>query len=494
MIRPVEGESFPFLRSLLFFISCLLLAGSPTRAEFCERTPRVLMLGDSWAHVMWLAQSLRTAFDEAGLGGIVEQGDVTAIGGSRADQWKKADKLALITHELARYPAIDTVHISLGGNDFFSKWKATQSDAEQEQVFTSIAADLEVLIGHILFQRSDLSVFLCGYTYLNFEETRAAGVVPWCASSGEGSIWARMGSPSSLALNQALARLEQYKARLADQNPRVTHLNNLGLMQYQYGYPSRGIAPKSVPLPDGDPNLPSPPEALNNSLDCAHLSPEGYLVLARHCVNNFYAQRYHPKGTQLVLYPQATGGRTQPSATGEGSFPATQLVLGDTEKNVLTSVRIPFEVPSLPEDAALTGVRLFLTRKCLYGSNPFLREPPALGQPVCQMEVFQEDPHQPGSMSQATSSRLPDAGIFAGSVSEDNWRVRIDLKPEALSCLRGGMKVQLQLVFQKSTLNSMADSIEFYPPTAALEEYRPVIEVFYSKGGAMGVEAGSTPD
>lgn len=460
-----------YLQSLFFLIPFLLVTGLPSQAEFCEPKPRVLLLGDSWAHVMWLAKSLRTAFDEAGLGDVVEKGEITAIGGTRADQWKKADKLALVSQELIEFQTLDTVHISLGGNDFFSKWKTSQADSEQEQVFTTIAADLKVLIDHILHERSNLRVFLCGYTWLNFEETRAAGVVPWCVSSGEGSIWARMGSPTPRILNQALARLEFHKALLADPDARVFHLDNLGLMQYHFGYPSRGIPPKSVPLPEGDPSLPSPPEAMNNALDCAHLSEEGYLVLARNCVTRFYEQQYRPRGDSLRLFPATCQGQPLDSA---------RLLLGDTEKDEVTTLGLTFETSSLPKDATLTGARLFLTRKHLSGANPFDRNSTPLGQPLCHIRTVDCLHDHPDISPPAGPPRVQDVGTFVGSAGEDRWRVRIDLKPEAVSCLHEGAATTIQLEFEKASPNATSDAIEFFPADAEQESDRPLLEVFWN--------------
>ncbi len=255
------------------------------------KTERVLLLGDSWAHVMWLARSLSTVFAEEGFPEVIERGDHTAVGGTRADQWRKPERLALLAKELAEHPTIDIVHVSLGGNDFFSTWKVSLSDEEEARVLGTIASNLEIVVNHILAQRENLTVLLCGYTYLNFEEPRASGAVPWCAEEGDLSIYSKLGKPTPAELNEGLRRLESRKAALAEKNPRVVYVNNLGLMQYEYGYPSKGIAPKTVPLPEGVPDLPSPPESLNLAQDCAHLSPEGYKTLAKNCFEKFYRER-----------------------------------------------------------------------------------------------------------------------------------------------------------------------------------------------------------
>jgi hypothetical protein len=139
-----------------------------------------------------------------------------------------------------------------------------------------------------LAQRSNVAVVLCGYDYLNFVEATAAAAVPWCATD---AVREKLGNPSPRQLNEALAKLEELKAALAESNPRVFHVNNLGQMQHHFGYPSKGIAPFELE-PPGNPDWPSPPEALNNGLDCMHLSEEGYLVLARNCCKEFYEDHF----------------------------------------------------------------------------------------------------------------------------------------------------------------------------------------------------------
>ena len=441
---------------------------------------RVLLVGDSWAQVMWLAKSLRTGLDELGYGDVLERGDVTALGGTRADQWKKLEKLTLITSELANHPSIDLVHISLGGNDFFTKWKTSLSSEQETQVLTGIANDLNVLIQHTLSQRENVSVLICGYTYLNFEETRQAGLVPWCAESGGSAIWPIQGMPTPLQANTGLARLEAVKAALSGEDSRVSFVNNLGLMQYWFGYPSRGIAPKTVPLPEGNPELPSPPEALNNGLDCAHLSPEGYLVLARNCVKEFYGPRMSPGGGKCSFSSLQAGEGTVWSASGEiaGIAHVTgELKMGDLTSNGICKALLSFDTSGLPDNATPTAARLFLARNHATGTNP-LRENLPQGQPVC--DVLPSTPGEVG-LHDGDWERDPSAencGLFAGSLKGDGWKLRIDLKTESLQALNRTGVTLFRLGFTKSDGNSMDDSIVFAGVDDPDPEKRPVLEVF----------------
>ena len=247
-----DGRAIPLTKSVLRLgeaaISILLIAlllwcqAHPSCPSWCETEGeyRVLLVGDSWAAVSWLHGSLRKAFAEMGHPSILEKGDVTAVGGSRAEQWKQPEKLDLVTRELADHPSIDCVHVFLGGNDFVNCWTTSLTLEEEQGVFKRIVDDLSVLVDHCLAQRKDVSVVLCGYDYLNFVEATAAAAVPWCATD---AVREKIGNPSSRRLNEALAQLETCKASLAESNPRVFHVNNLGQMQHHFGYPSKGDCP-----------------------------------------------------------------------------------------------------------------------------------------------------------------------------------------------------------------------------------------------------------
>jgi lysophospholipase L1-like esterase len=276
------------VRFIAFLISVFLIAGSD--ASFGQIRPatgtyRILLVGDSWAEVTFLHRSLERVFTEQGLPDIRVKGDRTAIGGSRADQWAKPDRLALVERELTENPTLDFVHVFLGGNDLNGAWNRALSQEEQQALFARIAKDLSILVERCLSVREDVQVVLCGYDYVNFEEPRWIGDVPWCATE---AIWSKLGRPTPAEINQAFIDLEEHKKELAAGSKRVHHLDNFGLMQCRYGYPARGLAAQAF-SPGGDENLPSPPEALNDRKDCLHLSREGYDLLAENAFLKVYS-------------------------------------------------------------------------------------------------------------------------------------------------------------------------------------------------------------
>ena len=278
------------------FLLCFL-AMTPLNQGWAGVTPsenssggvfRVLVVGDSWADIMWDQQSLRTVFALEDHPEILEKGDVTAISGSTAAEWATASFLQLITDELNANPTIDIVQLTMGGNDFLAGmsgggWFVGMSPAEEEALFNRVADDILTVIAHILNLDPDISIILSFYDYPNFQET-LSGLLGFLCTD----LWEGVGEPTPLELNQALLDMVDRMDALAATLPEVSLVRHAGLMQNHFGYPSMGIPPGQI-LPPGDPVLPSPPEALRFAgSDCFHLNAAGYQVLAQNLWDFFY--------------------------------------------------------------------------------------------------------------------------------------------------------------------------------------------------------------
>lgn len=475
----------------LLVVAILLAAGSVSRVEaqvgIVSPATRVLMVGDSWTKVMLEFEVLKGVFDEKGYADVCETGKKTAIGGSKVSDWLEADRLELLKTELAAFPTIDLVHLSLGGNDFTNRWKASMSPEEEDKVFAEIAEGLRAVVDQILAQREEIEVLIAGYSYLNFDETAQAGKVPWCQHEGEESIWLQMGSPTTERLNRALARFEEHRSKLAENNPRVTFVNNLGLMQYEFGYRSKGIQPRTVPMPLGDPTIPSPPEELFGSNDCMHLSIKGYESLARRCFDEFYAERLKPEGERVVCpVIEARCGVEWGDILPEyaATSPTGDLALGDSGVLVMA---LTFDTASVPKDATITAAHAFLTRKRAHGNNPFVyveQNPHTIdpwgylhGMPMCSFVAYPP--------ADATGTLRPKVTVggayFAGSLAKDGWRLRIEANPVGMKRHDFSGPTQLRLNFVQSDPNRVRDSVSFYGPEAEDPADRPVLHVYYQK-------------
>ena len=96
----------------------LVIAAVVSPLASAEPTPRILLVGDSWAARAFRTRAFRTALENKGLRQFEEKGDVTAIGGTTASDWASPPYLERITEELEACPTLDIVHLSIGGNDF----------------------------------------------------------------------------------------------------------------------------------------------------------------------------------------------------------------------------------------------------------------------------------------------------------------------------------------------------------------------------------------
>ena len=276
------GRRTPHTLSPWLALCCILLVAHSVAGA---ATPRILMVGDSWAWFMWLNRSLQTALQEAQLGEYEEIGMFTTVPGTTAEQWTNPKMLEVIRLEVQRHPTIDIIHLSLTGNDFLRKWNPNMSAEERHALFTKIVADLETVVRFCLDIRPNLRVAIVGYDYVN--------------KGKNGCSWQ--------TLNEAgieLAKMEKDLAlRLGD---RVRYIQNYGVIQCTFGLGQEvahasmrlpGQAPAYDPFPGGDSRYGNPEAAM---MDDIHLNIEGYAAIARNCVNSVYKEWLTEKSTSLA--------------------------------------------------------------------------------------------------------------------------------------------------------------------------------------------------
>lgn len=253
------------------------------------QTTRVLIVGDSWAEQQWDDRSHNMVFAANGFADIVADGSTTAISGSEAVDWVSPAQLQLISNALSSQPDIDTVQLTIGGNDFLNAWRADMSPTQEMLLQQQISFDIKTIIDFVLDQDPDIEVILSFYDYPNFVDTLTGLSGIFC-----GPLFDDMAMPSPLQLNTAATQFEQIYSQLADADPRVFHVSHFGLMQFTFGFPDDGIAPGDIALP-GDLSLPSPTQAMRTTfgvLDCFHLRAEGYDVLIQNLFDDYFHQRF----------------------------------------------------------------------------------------------------------------------------------------------------------------------------------------------------------
>lgn len=252
------------------FISFIFLSLQTT--NIYPQTPRILLVGDSWAWFLYLSRGLRDALRDSGLEEFEEVGIFTTMPGSEARDWVNPKWLEQVQRELEKYPTIDIVHLSVGGNDFLRHWRIDMSPEEKEKLFQQVVEDTETIIKAILDMKPNLRVALIEYDYINKTKGKA----------------------SCQELNRAGTELSRRRMEMCKKINRCRYIQTYGLMQYYFGAPPH-LKPKSVPLPGqypnydpfpgGDPDYCNSPDAM---MDDVHLSSLGYYYLALFCVHTIY--------------------------------------------------------------------------------------------------------------------------------------------------------------------------------------------------------------
>mgnify|MGYP001237262991 CR=1 FL=1 len=228
------------------------------------QTPRILLIGDSWADQMGSFNVVETVLASQGLSqfSVVKEG----ISGSTAAQWvgNHLGKLDAITTQLTNNPTIDIVHINLGGNDLIAVFPfATEQD--RTDALESIADDIDFVVDYIHAIDPDIRVAICSYDYINVIEFNPIFAV------------------------NAIVNIAHTAAK-----ERFEFINAVGIIHHIFGFDGQ-FAPGETPLPGGfpdydpivggDPSLVGTPEYNDGGI---HLNEAGYITYMERLFNEFY--------------------------------------------------------------------------------------------------------------------------------------------------------------------------------------------------------------
>lgn len=271
--------------SLLFIL--LLLSG----CKNVEPNARIMLIGDSWAQLMCLNNSFGNALTNLG---VTERTGIncqlTTLVGTTSAYWSNNGRLNTILTAMSFSKNLETIYISLGGNDMLGVWYVGMSEQDEIQNFTLIHNQILKIVDYIHAARPNVKIILSSYDYVNFQYFLKNQTVQSYVD-----IYNRLGRPTAEELNGMSARLEKYKAIIATQRPFVTYVNNMGLMQYYFGQSEFGIAPRTTVLPGqapnfspftgGFPEMPGPHEAFTavpalKITDPYHLNKTAYELFA----------------------------------------------------------------------------------------------------------------------------------------------------------------------------------------------------------------------
>lgn len=257
---------------------------------------RILLVGDSWTEQVvfkYNSNLLNNSLNNRGLGAYNSYGgafklspDATAIAGTDAiNFWSNSDLRKRIDQALSLFPAIDIVHLSLGGNDLVYGLLQNKSAFDQE-FQNKIALAIENLIQYIHSLKPEIKINIVGYTNVRMED------YPFTTME---------------FFNLAVQSLEMKKAAIAKKYNYVYYTNNIGLYPNP---PPESIIPNNAIY---DPNI--------IAEDGFHLTKLAFQDLMNRCVELYY--KFWLRGRQA---PPAGGDPGNPIANIPPGFGNYQLM------------------------------------------------------------------------------------------------------------------------------------------------------------------------
>ncbi|MDD3875981.1 MAG: SGNH/GDSL hydrolase family protein [Bacteroidales bacterium] len=459
----------------LFFILSSIVVNSQSNCNFPSKK-KVLIVGDSWGSFMWIYRSYKNAFERYGYADYIEEAANTVENGAETEDFMVAPKVDYVFNALNSNPDIEYVVLSLCGNDVLGDWHKDFTQFQCDSLIDTVMARLQIVIDTIKYIKPGIKILMSGYDYTNFGET--------CAIVSTGAyydLFHDMGSPSFFQINTILQQLTQRFILLDQADNQIFFVNNLGLMQYQYGQSTNLIvapfsppyAPFTVPLPDGNINYPSPRSAMLGGLDAFHLSSNGFQHFANRHTAQFFWPEFRKPDTSFV----SMGGLSEGYVDLTGTVFNNQLALGNQTAAGEVSSIFSFNTAPLPDNAVITEARLFLTRSSLSGQNPLSN----YSDTLISLDIFSDVIGSSVTVEASDfvqSADGTDIACVVGSAIEDNFKVRFEISDSVHRQLinKNGI-TQFRLRHHAIDLN--ASNIIFFHGASADSINRPILDIKY---------------
>ncbi len=450
-------------------------------------TPRVLLAGDSWAQYMWDDDAHNTIFDKFGMAdhlavsrslgsnpGSGYSGPEYAISGSEAREWVDTAHypwVANVVTALQAQPSIDTVMLSIGGNDVLAGkpgggwYKDMDLDmpGSEETFFARLLDDSTTIANTITATRPQVDVLLSSYEYPNFN-TGFWCFLYACQKRRDLSRDPTNALITDSELNGMMLNIESRRIAWTNSNSRLHFDHGVGEMHHYYGdgttapgiLPRPGQqAPAYLPFPAGNPAKPSIRDNFRLvsgiSADPIHLNPEGYLYKVAVQTESYF----FPKFRGMVSQTLPSLGGTFDGWTDGGNAGSDHIIVGDDGSHLIHGI-VSFDTSTIPANEAIESASIYLLQDARSGSNPFVSG--NLGSPQLDvaasfgaLEIEPTDALAPADAS--------NAGCFVGSANDRYYALRIDLTPAAIAVIRRDGITQFRMQF--STTDAAVNRVEF---------------------------------
>ncbi len=450
-------------------------------------TPRVLLAGDSWAQYMWDDDAHNTIFDKFGMAdhlavsrslgsnpGSGYSGPEYAISGSEAREWVDTAHypwVANVVTALQAEPTIDTVMLSIGGNDVLAGkpgggwYKDMDLDmpGSEETFFARLLDDSTTIANTITATRPQVDVLLSSYEYPNFN-TGFWCFLYACQKRRDLSRNPDNALITDSELNGMMLNIESRRIAWTNAHPRLHFDHGIGEMHHYYGdgttapgiLPRPGQqAPAYLPFPAGNPAKPSIRDNFRLvsgiSADPIHLNPEGYLYKVSVQTESYFFPKFRGVVSQTL---PALGG-TLDGWTDGSNAGSDHIIVGDDGSHLIHGI-VSFDTSTIPASEAIESASIYLLQDTRSGSNPFLSG--NLGSPQLDVAASFGAPEIEPTDALAPAD-ASNAGCFVGSANSRYYALRVDLTPAAIAAIRRDGITQFRMQF--SNADASANRIEF---------------------------------
>ena len=456
----------------LILSSLFLFGNSQTQ---CDTTINKLMhMGDSWAKFSFDFGSIPTNLDRFGYTnvGFYSDNDLSINGAVSADFLTTAGKTA-IQDGLTNNPSIEWVNLSIGGNDILNNWNNGMDTITTDSLLDATMLRIDSIIQYIKSIKPSVKIFIPGYDFANFGEVIPTSAIP--AIHPFNSRWAAMGNPDFMEMNKLLTRASVKFEVLVDTKHNVFYNSALGLMQYLYGQttplgvaPSGTYLPKTVPLPGGRLDYPTPSIMMNNYVvftDCFHLSDEGYEMFYKYHFEQYYWNEFRNKKDITLM---SEGGNKDGGASSMSSISTANITIGNNSTTGISKGIVSFNTSSVPSSTIVHSGNLFLYRDNLTGSLPSFDK--------IILEVKQGNFGTTTSLDfgdySSVADKLDTACVF-GTVKENGYWLRIKLPTSLLTEINTTGTTQYRI----SMIDSTDGSTLFY--STGDSTHKPFLDLEY---------------
>jgi hypothetical protein len=381
-----------------------------------------------------------------------------------------------LIHLIKANPSIEVVHLSIGGNDVLGDWKVSSSSGFVDTLFHNISTRMNAIVTFIKTTKPGIKIVWSGYVYPNFGEViQTSG---WGSGHPFYSNWQKMEFPTFIQLNTMLNRFSDSMEVYSAGDPQVEFYKCTGLLQNTFGQttplgiaPSGTYAPYSLPMPEGDPNYPSPKTSMRDygiTRDCFHLSPQGYNDFIEFQVQKFY-QKYLMDDLYLL-----SENNTQTGSVSSSGAVADSLLLGESSGNSFSSV-LSFNTANMA-DTTLKKASIFLRRKSLAGTNPISN--------TLSVKVKSGNFGSTVNVEAADYSATGDASgtpcLFGSNAGDGNW-IRLDLPASVLPLITKNATTQFVISAPSFTGGVVSFNNSSNP------EYAPILNLVYGGTPTTGI-------